>query len=88
MLYEVITYNHTTKRNLHLQVAPEEKPDIDQIIKQQKTPETNVERVARLTGINPGLCPVCKTGKMVAIRELPRVRSPAGNPFTKTVTHS
>ena len=81
-------YNHTTKRNLHLQFAPEEKPDIDQIIKQQKTPETNVERFARLTGINPCLCPVCKTGKMVATRELPRIRSPAGNPFAKTVTHS
>jgi len=56
----------------------EKKPDIDAIIKQQKLPETNVERFARLTGINPCLCPVCKTGHMVTIRELPRIRSPAG----------
>jgi hypothetical protein len=56
----------------------EKKPDIDAIIKQQNPPETNTERFARLTGINPCLCPVCKTGRMVTIRELPRIRSPAG----------
>jgi len=70
-------YNHTTKRNLALQFVEEKKPDIDAIIKQQKLPETNVERFARLTGVNPCLCPVCKTGRMVTIRELPRIRSPA-----------
>jgi len=68
-------YNNTTKRNLALQFVKEKKPDIDAIIKQQK-PETNVERFERLTGINPCLCPVCKSGRMVAIRELPRIRSP------------
>jgi hypothetical protein len=56
----------------------EEKPDIDAIIKKQLLPETNAERFQRLTGIKPCLCPVCKTGRMVAIRELPRIRSPAG----------
>lgn len=70
-------YNHTTKRNLALQFVEGKKPNIDAIIKQQKPPETNVERFARLTGINPCLCPVCKTGRMVTIRELPRIRSPA-----------
>jgi hypothetical protein len=71
-------YNHTTKRNLALQFVEKKKPDIDAIIKKQQLPETNVERLARLTGINPCLCPVCKTGHMVTIRELPRIRSPAG----------
>lgn len=71
-------YNHTTKRNLALQFVEEKKPDIDAIIKKQNQPETNVERFERLTGINPCLCPVCKTGHMVTIRELPRIRSPAG----------
>ena len=71
-------YNHTAKRNLGLQFVPEEKPDIDAIIRQQKPPETNVERFERLTGINPCLCPVCKSGKMLVVRELPRIRSPAG----------
>jgi hypothetical protein len=81
-------YNHTVKRNLNLQFVPEEKPDIDAVMKQEKPPETNVERFERLTGVNPCLCLVCKTGKMVAIRELPRIRSPAWNPFKKPVSQS
>jgi hypothetical protein len=70
-------YNHTTKRNLILQFVEEKKPDIDAFIKKQKPPETNVERFARLTGVNPCICPVCKTGRMIKISELPRIRSPA-----------
>ena len=76
-------YNHTTKRNLDLQFVPQEKPDIETIEKLQQPTETNVERFTRLTGINPCLCPVCKTGRMIAIRELPRIRSPVWNPFGK-----
>jgi len=78
-------YNHTVKRNLELQFVPEEKPDIEDIIMQQKPPETNVERFERLTGVNPCLCPVCKTGKMLVIRELPRIRSPSGFPQTRNL---
>ena len=78
-------YNHTTKKNLALQFTVEEKPDINTLIKQQK-PETNQQRIERLTGVNPCICPVCKTGRMVIIRELPRIRSPAG--FTLTQQHS
>ena len=70
-------YNHTAKRNLALQFVPEKKPDIEALIKQQQPPETNLERFERLTGINPCLCPMCKTGRMVTVRELPRIRSPA-----------
>ncbi len=70
-------YNHTVKRNLALQFTPEEKPDIDTVIKQKQPPETNQQRLERLTGVNPCLCPVCKTGRMVIVRELPRIRSPA-----------
>ena len=76
-------YNHTTKRNLELQFVPQEKPDIETVIKRQQAPETNVERFTRLTGVNPCLCLVCKTGRMVTIRELPRIRSPAWNPLNK-----
>lgn len=79
-------YNHTVKRNLNLQFVLEEKPGIDKIIRQQKLPEPNIERFERLTGVNPCLCPVCKTGKMVAIRELPRIRSPAWNPLKQPLT--
>jgi len=69
-------YNHTTKRNLDLKFVREEKPDIEMLIKQKKPPETNLQRFERLTGINPCQCPVCKSGRMVVIRELPRIRSP------------
>lgn len=78
-------YNHTIKRNLALQFTVEEKPGIDTLIKRQQPPETNHERLERLTGINPCKCPVCKTGRMVTIRELPRIRSPAWNTFVKPV---
>ncbi len=81
-------YNHTVKRNLELRFVPEEKPDIEAIIKQQQPSETNVERFERLTGVNPCLCPVCKTGRMVVVRELPRIRSPTGNPFAKPLSAS
>jgi len=69
-------YNHTAKRNLALQFTAEEKPDIDTLIKHKQPPETNQQRFERLTGVNPCLCPVCKIGRMVTIRELPRIRSP------------
>lgn len=81
-------YNHTVKRNLKLQFVPEEKPDIDTLVKKQQPPETNVERFERLTGVNPCLCPVCKVGKMVVVRELPRIRSPAATPQYKPITRS
>ena len=69
-------YNHTTKRNLALQFVPEVKPDIDDVIKREQPSETNLQRLERLTGINPCACPVCKKGKMVRIKVLPRIRSP------------
>jgi hypothetical protein len=70
-------YNHTTKRNLDLQFTLPQKADIDAMIKEKAPPETTLQRFERLTGINPCLCPVCKTGRMVAIKEIPRIRSPA-----------
>ena len=78
-------YNHTIKRNLELQFVPS---DIDTVIKQQKTPETTIERFQRLTGIDPCLCPVCKKGRMIAIRELPCIRAPAWFMFNVTHAHS
>ncbi|MDZ4203842.1 MAG: IS91 family transposase, partial [Bacteroidales bacterium] len=69
-------YNPTLIRNHKLKFISEEKPDIQTIIKNQKGPETNLERLERLTGVNPCLCPVCKTGRMITVRELPRIRSP------------
>ena len=70
-------YNHTTKKNLELQFVPEKKPDMDTLINRKKPPETRLQRLERLIGFNPCQCPVCKTGRMVVVRELPRIRSPA-----------
>ena len=77
-------YNHTLKRNLALQFVPREKPAVDTLPQPQKSPETSLERFKRLTGIDPCLCPVCKTGRMVRLKELPRIRSPDEGPFTLT----
>lgn len=70
-------YNPTFIHNHKLQFVPQEKPDIQTIIKKQKGPETMLERLERLTGVNPCLCPVCKTGRMIIVKELPRIRSPS-----------
>jgi hypothetical protein len=69
-------YNHTTRKNLALQFVPEEKPDIEAVINSQQPPETKLQRIERLTGTNPCTCPVCKKGKMVLVKVLPRIRSP------------
>ena len=71
-------YHPTTIRNHELKFVPEVKPGIETLSK-GKNKETRAERVKRLTGFDPGLCPRCKKGRMHAIRELPRVRSPPGN---------
>lgn len=68
-------YNHTTKRNLELQFTEPDK-SIESEIKKRQTAETKRERLIRLTGIDPCICPACKVGRMVIIRELPRIRSP------------
>lgn len=49
-------------------------PDIFQLT------ETRTERIARLTGHHPCKCPKCKTGNMIPVEILPRIRSP-GNVF-------
>lgn len=69
-------YNPTFKRNQHLQFVDQGKPDLQALIQKRKEPETFPERLERLTGINPCLCPVCKTGRMVIVKVLPRIRSP------------
>jgi hypothetical protein len=56
--------------------VPEEKPDIEAVINSQQPSETKLQRIERLTGINPCTCPVCKKGKMVLVKVLPRIRSP------------
>jgi len=89
-------YNHTLKRNLSLRFVPEGKPDIEalekRLLEKQRSKgdaapvETSMERLERLTGINPCRCPICKKGRMVTIRTLPRIRSPGGMTASGYVT--
>jgi hypothetical protein len=69
-------YHPTTIRNQALQFVPENKPGIEQLEK-PAVMETSAERIKRLTGFDPVQCPTCKKGKMVVIRVIPRIRSPA-----------
>lgn len=46
------------------------KPDILQLT------ETKLQRIARLTGFDPCKCSKCKTGNMIPLEILPRIRSP------------
>ncbi len=71
-------YHHSTKRHLNLQFVPDEKPDIDQLMAPKKE-ETASERILRLTGIDVTKCPHCKKGRLIVIRTMPRIRSPAGH---------
>lgn len=53
------------------QVKPlKSKPDIVQLT------ETRQQRMVRLTGFDPCKCPKCKTGNMLVVEILPRIRSP------------
>lgn len=71
-------YHPTTIRNQDLEFVPEQKPDIEQLLSPPDK-ETTAERVKRLTGFDPIQCPTCKKGKMVVVRVIPRIRSPAGH---------
>ena len=41
-----------------------------------RSKETTMERLFRITGFDVTLCPICKTGKLHRIAELPKIRSP------------
>ena len=81
-------YNHTLKRNQNLQFIAEEKPDLQDLIKKIDGPETKLQRLERLTGVNPCLCPVCKTGFMVRVKVIPRIRSPGFLALRQQITYS
>jgi len=65
-------YNHTTKAHLELEFGNE---TIETVKPKKK--ETACESLKRITGFDVTLCPNCKKGSMVVIREMPRIRSPA-----------
>ena len=72
-------YNHTAKRNLELQFEPEVS-EVEKVLSGVDVNETAPERIKRLTGFDMCKCPKCKTGRMVRVGELPRIRSPS-KPF-------
>jgi hypothetical protein len=80
-------YNHTVKRNMALRFAPENK-NINEPKEKGQQPETKRQRFERLTGVNLCLCPSCKTGKMITIREMPRIRSPGWTFLSLQYTHA
>ncbi|GJM62640.1 IS91 family transposase [Persicobacter diffluens] len=67
-------YNATTKRNLKLQFQPEQHPVEKKI---QQSNETATAVIHRIAGKDFKKCPHCEHGKMIIVRELPRIRSPA-----------
>jgi len=68
-------YNHTVKRNKALRFKTE-KQSSNKPNEKSLPQETKQQRFERLTGVNLRLCQACKTGKMITVRELPRIRSP------------
>lgn len=81
-------YNPTLKRKQGLQFVPEEKPNIQQLVQQINGQETKMQRLERLTGVNHCLCLVCKTGRMVRMKMLPRIRSPGLFALLHSFQHS
>jgi hypothetical protein len=79
-------YNPTLKRKQGLLFVPEERPGLEQLVQQVAGPETKMQRLVRLTGIDPCRCQVCKTGRMVRVKVLPRIRSPALTAPKHTIT--
>lgn len=74
-------YNHTLKRSLKLVFTLEDKPQVEQYLK-----KTTMERFERITGQTPCRCSVCKNGRMIRIRTLPRIRSPDANSILQHLT--
>ena len=69
-------YNHTTRGNLKLQFVPQESK-VEAMLQVKNEKEPPQERIKRLTGFDIGKCPHCKNGRMIIVREIPRIRSPA-----------
>lgn len=67
-------YNHTTIRNHNLQFVPNPQIAAQKI---ERRIETRQERILRLTGFDPYICPSCKKGPMILLKVVPRIRSPS-----------
>jgi len=66
-------YHHSVKKNLNILFNLE--PTGFDILMQQELDKEN----RTINDCKQDTCPVCKTGTMITIRELPRIRSPVGH---------
>jgi hypothetical protein len=72
-------YNARVKRNLNLQFTSRES-GFFKLMKQVETGEKKSAEKKAASGKNkPHICPYCKQGKMIRLRQLPRIRSPPGH---------
>jgi hypothetical protein len=57
---------------MDLQFVPQKPPEV----KKKASKENTLEQLMRITGFDAHLCPFCKKGKMIIMKEIPRIRSP------------
>ena len=69
-------YHPTVKRNLSLQFV-EEQSGFDKLMTQADQEDGNVGQGT--PSVEHRICPCCKKGKMIRVREIPRIRSPPGH---------
>ncbi len=69
-------YHHTTKRNLDLEFFTPAQQTSQKI---EVIAESKQEKIKRITGFDPEVCPCCKKGKLVIVNTQPRIRSPNQN---------
>ena len=70
-------YNHRVKRNLNLQFTTEDS-DFYKLVKQKETEKDKIG-VNKTVFSGEHICPYCKQGKMIRLKQLPRIRSPPGD---------
>lgn len=70
-------YHHCVKRSLNLQF--DLVPSAFDILMQQEKEKEKEKENRTIIDAKQHNCPICKTGTMITIRELPRIRSPAGH---------
>ena len=69
-------YNARVKRHLGLRFTVEDS-DFEKLIRQQEAKEA--KDLSKSAVLPVRKCPYCKTGNLIRKKEIPRIRSPAGN---------
>lgn len=69
-------YHHTFIQNQGLSFFTQAQETAKIIAKEIESKE---QQILRITGVDIGKCPCCKTGILILIKQQPRIRSPSGN---------